>query len=193
MNADFARFPLALRRNGAIFVAMSETIRRPNLPDPATAPDLFEGLLTRRVLAFIVDTVIMGALTVLVTVFGGILGFFTLGLAWLALIVVIPLVILGYYVVTLGSTRRATIGMQMMDLVLTPTRGQPLDGWKILIHPLVFWVTVWVAWPLSLLVALLTPRREMVHDLISGTLMLRRSPMERHWRNLHGARRAGLT
>jgi hypothetical protein len=30
-------------------------------------------------------------------------------------------------------------------------------------------------------VALLTPRREMVQDLITGTLMLRRSPMERHW------------
>jgi uncharacterized RDD family membrane protein YckC len=162
-------------------------MRRSHLPDPATAPELFEGVLTRRVVAFIVDTVIIGALTVLVSVFGGVMGFFTLGLAWLALVIVIPLVILGYYVVTLGSPRRATIGMQMMDLVLTPTRGQPLDGWKILIHPLVFWITVWIAWPLSLLVALLTPRREMVHDLIAGTLMVRRSPMERHWRSLHGA------
>ncbi len=50
-----------------------------------------------------------------------------------------------------------------------------------------FWITVWVAWPVSLLVALFTPRRQMVHDLVTGTLMLRRSPMERHWRSRPGA------
>ncbi len=166
----------------------ADTATRPNLPDPATTPELFEGILARRAFAFIADTVIIGALVVLVTVFGGILGFFTLGLGWLALVFVIPLVILGYYAATLGSPRRATIGMQYMDLVLTPTRGRPLDGWKILIHPLVFWITVWIAWPISLVVALLTPRREMVQDLIAGTLMLRRSPMERHWRSVAGAR-----
>ena len=55
--------------------------------------------------------------------------------------------------------------MQMMDIVLTPTRGRPLDGWRILIHPIVFWITVWVAWPFSLIIALVTPRREMVQDL----------------------------
>ena len=163
-------------------------LNRNNLPDPATAPELFEGVLLRRAFAFIVDTVIMGALVVLVSVFGGIIGFFTFGLGWLALVFVIPVVILGYYAATLGSPRRATIGMRYMDLVLTPTRGPPLDGWRILIHPLVFWITCWVAWPISLLVALLTPRREMVQDLITGTLMLRRSPMERHWRGHAGAR-----
>jgi uncharacterized RDD family membrane protein YckC len=163
-------------------------LNRNNLPDPATAPELFEGILSRRAFAFIVDTVIMGALVVLVSVFGGIIGFFTFGLGWLALVFVIPVVILGYYAATLGSPRRATIGMRYMDLVLTPTRGPPLDGWRILIHPLVFWITCWVAWPISLLVALLTPRREMVQDLITGTLMLRRSPMERHWRGHAGAR-----
>jgi uncharacterized RDD family membrane protein YckC len=156
---------------------------RPNLPDPASAPELFESVLQRRVLAFLIDSVIMIFVTAMVSLVGAIAGFFTLGLAWIALPVVIPLVILGYYVVTLGSHNRATIGMAAMDLVLTPTRGAPLDGWKILIHPLVFWITVWLAWPVSLVIALLTPRREMVHDLIAGTLMLRRSPMARHWQN----------
>lgn len=158
------------------------------LPDPATAPELFEGVLTRRALAFIIDMVIIGFVTTLIGIVGLVLGLLTLGLGWLALPFIIPLAILAYYVVTLGSPMRATVGMQLMDLVLTPTRGPPLDGWKILIHPLVFWVTVWIAWPISLVVALLTPRREMVQDLIAGTLMLRRSPMTRHWQ--HAARGA---
>jgi uncharacterized RDD family membrane protein YckC len=40
---------------------------------------------------------------------------------------------------------------------------------------------VWVAWPLSLAFALFTPRQQMFHDYVAGTLMLRRSPMSRHW------------
>jgi uncharacterized RDD family membrane protein YckC len=157
---------------------------RVDLPDPATAPELFEGVLTRRAVAFIIDMAIIGLLATLIAIVGLVLGFLTLGLGWLALPIVIPLAILGYYAATLGSPMRATVGMQLMDLVLTPTRGPPLDGWKILIHPLVFWITVWIAWPISLLVALLTPRREMVQDLIAGTLMLRRSPMAQHWQRL---------
>jgi uncharacterized RDD family membrane protein YckC len=162
---------------------------RPELPDPATAPELFEGVLTRRMIAFIIDMVIIGLLATLIASVGLVLGFLTLGLGWLALPIVIPLAILGYYAATLGSPMRATVGMQLMDLVLTPTRGRPLDGWKILVHPLVFWITVWIAWPISLLVALLTPRREMAQDLITGTLMLRRSPMARHWRQHTAASR----
>ena len=165
----------------------ADTTMRPALPDPQTAPELFESLLTRRALAFLVDIVLIGLMTGVLALVGLVLGFFTLGLGWLALPIVIPLAILGYYAATLGGPSRATIGMNLMDLVLTPTRGRPLDGWQILIHPLVFWITVWVAWPISLVVALLTPRREMVHDLIAGTLMLRRSPMVRHWRNVSGA------
>lgn len=161
---------------------------RPDLPDPASAPELFESVLTRRMLAYLIDVVVIGGMTLVIAVAGLVLGFFTLGIGWLALPIIIPVAILGYYAATLGSPMRATLGMQLMDLVLTPTRGAPLDGWKILIHPLVFWITVCIAWPVSLVVALLTPRREMVHDLIAGTLMLRRSPMEQHWRN----RMAGL-
>ncbi|VAW20806.1 hypothetical protein MNBD_ALPHA12-1595, partial [hydrothermal vent metagenome] len=87
----------------------------------------------------------------------------------------------GYYAATLGSSRRATIGMAIMDLVLTPTRGLPMDGWRAFLHPLVFWLTVWILPPVSLLIALFTPRRQLLHDLVVGALMLRRSPMDKHW------------
>jgi hypothetical protein len=30
----------------------------------------------------------------------------------------------------------------------------------------------------------MTPRRQMVQDLVTGTLMLRRSPMTRHWASM---------
>ncbi|WP_417310005.1 RDD family protein [Devosia sp.] len=152
-----------------------------HLPDPATAPELFDGLLLRRACAYVIDCAIIVMIVFVVSLLGVIGGILTLGLGWLTLPFLIPLAILGYYVATLGSVARATIGMRAMDIVLTPTRGQPLDGWRILIHPLLFWVTVWISWPFLLLFALFTPRQQMVHDMVVGTLMLRRSPMERHW------------
>ena len=58
---------------------------------------------------------------------------------------------------------------------------------RILIHPIVFWVTVWISPGRSRCsFALFTPRQQMVHDLVTGTLMVRRSPMVRHWRQLGG-------
>ena len=153
------------------------------LPDPATAPELFEGLLTRRVAAFFIDLFVIGMMIVAFAFFGLIAGFLTFGLAWLALVFVVPATIVLYYGATLGSPRRATVGMQMTDIVLTPTRGQPLDGPMAFIHAGVFWITTWISWPVSLLFALFTPRRQMIHDLLTGTLMVRRSPMVRHWRS----------
>ena len=162
------------------------TADRPNLPDPSTAPELFDGLLTRRVTAYLIDVVLISGLVLAITIVGAILGFFTFGLAWISLVFAVPLAVIAYYSVTLGSPRRATVGMQMMDIVLTPTRGQPLDGWMAMLHALVL-ITIWICWPVTLLFALFTPRRQMIHDLIMGTLMVRRSPMMRHWQRVNTA------
>jgi uncharacterized RDD family membrane protein YckC len=135
------------------------------------------------VIAYLIDLAIMGALVLALGIVGLVLGFLTFGLAWAALVFVVPAAVVIYYAATLGSPRRATVGMQMMDIVLTPTRGQPLDGWMAVFHALVFWITFWISWPISLLFALFTPRRQMIHDFVVGTLMVRRSPMIRHWQN----------
>jgi len=155
---------------------------RAHLPDPATAPELFRGVIGRRALAFMLDVAIMVAVMAALLLVGLVFSVITLGLGLLALPFIVPVVIAGYYALTLGSPMRATVGMKVFDLVLTPAAGAPLDGLKILIHPIIFWITCWFAWPLSLLFAFFTPRREMVHDYLTGTLMVRRSPMVRHWR-----------
>jgi uncharacterized RDD family membrane protein YckC len=152
------------------------------LPDPVSNPELFDGLLPRRAVAYLIDLALLGVMLVAISLIGLILGIFTLGLVWLAIPVAMVLGTFGYYAGTLGGPRRATVGMQAMDIVLTPARGRPLDGWAILIHPIVFWLTIWISWPFTILFALFTPRQQLLHDLVTGTLMVRRSPMERHWR-----------
>lgn len=151
------------------------------LPDPDTAPELFENLLTRRVIAYFIDLFILFVMVMLILMAGIITSFVTLGGAILALPLAIPFAIALYYGATLGSSKRATIGMRMMDIVLTPARGAPLNGLRAFWHPVVFWLTIWILTPFSFLFALFSPRRQLLHDLIVGTLMVRRSPMEQHW------------
>ncbi|MCS6758779.1 MAG: RDD family protein [Candidatus Devosia euplotis] len=56
-----------------------------------------------------------------------------------------PATIVLYYEATLGSPKRATLGMRAMDIALTPTRDQPLDGWMAIIHAGVFWIITWIS------------------------------------------------
>ena len=105
------------------------------LPDPQSSPELFDGILIRRPLAYLIDLVMLSLITFAVMVVGVIGGFFSFGLLWVALPIALPLAIVLYYAATLGSPARATLGMRAIDLILTPARGRPLNGWRILIHP----------------------------------------------------------
>lgn len=157
-------------------------IMRDDLPNPANSPELFEGILTRRVFAFLIDCVIMGILVTIVTLVAGVLGIFTFGLAWLSIPIIVPVTFIAYYAVTLGSSSRATLGMRAMDIVLTPTRETRLDGWMAMIHVVLFWISTAILTPFIVLIGLFTNRRQLLHDMVAGTLMVRRSPMVRHWR-----------
>lgn len=160
-------------------------IIRDDLPNPAESPELFEEILSRRVVAFLIDCIIMSVLIVAAFICTAILGIVTLGLAWLTFPIIVPIVFIAYYAVTLGSSARATIGMRAMDVVLTPTRSATLDGWLAFLHVILFWISCSVLTPFVLAVGLITNRRQLLHDIVAGVLMVRRSPMERHWVNYH--------
>lgn len=151
-----------------------------NLPDPRTSPELFEDVLQRRVIAFLIDFIIIAVLGVVLTMLGMVAGIFTFGLAWLGLPLVGFIAPLLYYTVTLGGTSRATLGMRKMDIVLTSTRADSLDSWRTIAHVVLFWLS-WSFTPLIFAIGLFSPRRQLGHDLLVGTLMVRRSPMDRHW------------
>lgn len=147
------------------------------LPDPETSPELFAGLLTRRVLAYLIDFTLIVCLTAVFALSGLVMGLLTLGLAWLGLPLVFPMALIVFYGLSLGGPWRATPGMSLMDITLMPATEWAMDGWKILLHPLLFWLTIWISWPVALALPFFTPRRQMIHDLLTGTLMVRRSPL----------------
>ena len=151
---------------------------RPHAFDPYDQPDLFRGVLTRRVVAFLIDLLVLAIPIVLALLFITVFGLITLGVGWLLFWLVSPLSIvwaLVYYGATLGGPHSATIGMRTMDLELRTWYGAP--GYFVLgaAHALVFWVTISFLTPLILIVGLFNGRKRQLHDILLGTVVINRS------------------
>jgi uncharacterized RDD family membrane protein YckC len=141
--------------------------------DPAVHPELYEGVRTRRIFAFVVDAMVVLFLMVVAFIVIGILGIFTLGLAWLLIPAIWPVVAILYAVLTLGGPHSATPGMRAMGIAIRTLRGERLDYGIALLHALGFWFSVAILTPLILIVALFTARKQLLHDLILGTVAVR--------------------
>jgi uncharacterized RDD family membrane protein YckC len=141
--------------------------------DPAIHPELYEGVRTRRAFAFLIDFSVIVALMVAAYVVIAVVGIFTLGLLWLLLPAVWPVVAILYSVLTLGGPSSATPGMRFMGIEMRTLRGEPISYGLALLHVLGFWVSVAILTPLILIVALFTSRKQLLHDLVLGTVAVR--------------------
>jgi uncharacterized RDD family membrane protein YckC len=148
---------------------------KPHAYDPAASPELFEGVLTRRVVAFVIDAVVIAIPVIIATIFIFVFGLITFGLGWFLFWILSPASIvwaLVYYGITLGGPASATLGMRAMELQLRTWYGEP--GYFVLgaVRAIVFWLSVTVLTPLILLVGLFNARRRLLHDILLGTVVI---------------------
>jgi uncharacterized RDD family membrane protein YckC len=148
---------------------------RPHAYDPVTHPEYFHGVLSRRIVAFMIDLTIlvieMFFLMVLIFIFG----FVSLGLGWILFAFIGPIFAISaivYFGSTLGSPASATIGMRAMDLEMRLWYGAPMYFLLGGVHVVLFWITVSVFTPLILLVGLLNGRKRLLHDFLCGTVVV---------------------
>jgi uncharacterized RDD family membrane protein YckC len=146
--------------------------------DPWLQPELFRGVLTRRVFAFLIDLVVLSIPVVLACMFIAVFGVVTLGLGWALFWLISPASViwaLVYYGASLGGPHSATLGMRVMDLQLRTWTGAP--GYFVLgaAHALLFWLSVSFFTPLVLLVGLFNGRRRLLHDMLLGTVVINSS------------------
>lgn len=134
---------------------------------------LYDGVRTRRVLAFLIDYVIVALLLVPFAILVAVLGLLTLGLGWMLYSILVPAVALIYIWNTLGGPKQATKGMQMMGIRLERLHGEPVDGMLAVVHSVLFWAGNIVLSPLILLATLFLERKRTVHDLLLGTVVVR--------------------
>jgi uncharacterized RDD family membrane protein YckC len=150
----------------------------PHAFDPSLQPELFRGVLTRRVIAFLIDLIVLSIPIVLAILFIAVFGIVTLGLGWVLFWLVSPASIiwaLVYYGASLGGPHSATLGMRVMDLELRTWYGAPSYFVLGAMHAVLFWISISVLSPLVLLVGLFNGRRRLLHDVVLGTVVINNS------------------
>jgi uncharacterized RDD family membrane protein YckC len=148
---------------------------KPHAYDPVANPELFEGVLARRCIAFVIDVVIIAIPVVFAAAFIFIVGLLTLGLGWLLYWILSPAAVIWaicYYGLTFGSPASATIGMRVMDIEMRTWYGAPAYFVLGAVHAIVYWITISFLTPLILLVALFNQRRRLLHDMLVGTIVI---------------------
>jgi len=148
---------------------------KPHAYDPAANPELFEGVLARRCIAFLIDLTIIAIPVLFVAVFIFIFGLVTLGLGWGLYFLLYPATVIWaivYYGFTFGSPASATIGMRVMDIEMRTWYGAPAYFVLGAVHAIVYWVTVSFLTPFILLIAFFNERRRLLHDMLVGTIVI---------------------
>ena len=135
----------------------------------------FDGVLTRRVLAFVIDYLLVLVLLVPAWVILFVFSILTLGLGFYLFPVSFFIVAGLYFALTLGSSSQATPGMRMMDLTMLRDDGRRIDFSIALVHVVAFWVINSLLTPFLLLAGLFTSRKRLIHDMLLGTCVMRAS------------------
>jgi uncharacterized RDD family membrane protein YckC len=147
-----------------------------SVPDPAAFPEVFEGVLWRRVLAYMIDLLLIAVLAVGVWMAFAVLWLLSFGLLGPLLWFLFGLLPLAYHTLFLSGRRSATPGMRCFDLELRSVTGERPSFLQALIQTALFYATVSMTCSLILIVALFNRRRRTVHDFLAGTVMVRTLP-----------------
>ena len=138
------------------------------LPDPELDAQFYENVPAKRLLAWVIDFVIITVITFVVALFSvGIFFFFFIGV-W-------AVVGFFYRVVTI-SIGSATWGMRLSGLELRTATGDRFSSMDALAHTILFYLLNMM--PIGLLISmvmmLVTARRQGLHDFVMGSTAINR-------------------
>jgi uncharacterized RDD family membrane protein YckC len=144
-------------------------------PDAAVTPDMLDGVLWRRIVAYLADLVVVGiAAVVLAIVLLIPATILSLGLLTGPMIALFGLLPLAYHILLVGGPQASTLGQRMMDLrVMDSTTGDKPDYAQAGVQCVLFYVTLALTGFLLLFV-FFNPHRRTLHDWASGTVVVRR-------------------
>ncbi len=155
-------------------LSLGSTAWRQAPPDPLSRPDLYDGLLWRRVVAYLVDVLAIGVLYAVASVVFFLAGVLSFGLLTPLGIVTLAVLPVSYHSFFLGH-QAATPGMRMFDVEVRSWTGQRLDYFQAFLVTVMFYVTVALTAWLVLIVAPFNRRRRTLHDFLGGMVAVRRS------------------
>jgi uncharacterized RDD family membrane protein YckC len=139
------------------------------LPDPHTQSDFYDDVAIKRFFAWVVDAAVIFGLCLLALPFTAFLGLFFFPLLWL---------FLGFlYRWTTIANRSATWGMRLAAIEFRDARGARLDGGLAFLHTTLYTVAMatFLLQALSVVLILITARRQSLGDHILGTVAINRA------------------
>ena len=92
-------------------------------PDPLEAPELYDGIRFKRLIAYAIDLIIITLLMVGLWVVGSFFAIITLGLLYPVLAAAAFVLPFAYHTLLIGGAANATVGMRMMDLRVVAWNG----------------------------------------------------------------------
>jgi len=146
------------------------------IPDAETAPELYSGLLLKRVLAYLIDVVILLLIAGLGYVIIAIAGVLTFGVLWPLAPVFGAALPICYHGLTVGGEAGATIGMRIMGLHVCTLFGWRPTMLQAFVMAVLFYASISLLTPLVLLVTFFNRRRRALHDFLSGVVVINRLP-----------------
>lgn len=145
------------------------------LPDPEIDPQFYAGVPARRVVAFVVDLVVILVIDAALLVLFAAIGVFTFGIGW---VMALPaLLVSGFlYRWLMLSAGSATVGMYLAGIEIRGPDGNRLTGGRAFVHTAAFHVSLLsvVLMLISFGTVLVTPRGQTLHDLLAGTAAINR-------------------
>lgn len=138
------------------------------LPDPVLDRRFYQDVPTKRLLAWVVDSLIVLALCLVALPFTAFLGLFFFPLLWLCLSFVYR-----WFTLAGGS---ATWGMRLMAIEMRRADGETFDGATALMHTLIYSLSMafFVAQIVSIVLMLTSARGQGLGDMMLGTVALNR-------------------
>lgn len=138
------------------------------LPDPVSQAEFYRDVPMKRLIAWVVDTILVALLTAVIVPFTAFVALFFLPFFFLVLGFL-------YRWVTL-STRSATWGMRLTAIEFRRADGLPLDPASAFLHTLGYTVSMAMVLPQILSVGLMatSARGQGLSDLVLGTAAINR-------------------
>lgn len=161
-------------------VGQAMVFEKDDVFDPAIEPELLAGVLSKRVLAFFVDVVVLGVIELAAVLIVFLMGLFTFGLAWL--VFALPFfatVAVLYVALTMGGSKAATPGMQLVGVTIRNLDGSRTGYVVAGAHVILYWVLISLLTPLVLIVGLMSNRKRLLHDMLLGTIVVNAEPLRR--------------
>ena len=139
------------------------------LPDPSRHSEFYADVVTKRLVAFIIDSILIMVITIILvplTAFSALFFFGFLGL-------VVSLI---YRIVSLAN-RSPTPGMRLMSIEFRDNQGERMTLGLAAVHTIFFTVSMSMVFPqiVSIILMLTSSRGQGLSDMILGTAVINRT------------------